>query len=286
MTLSQTFFFLLAFPLILTAKPYIQCELYGRLGNNLFQITAAKSLALDNDCDLICPDLEKPPYDDYKKHVLNRISSDNSSTSSTKLYEYRLYRYKPIPFTPNMVLKGFFFSEKYFVKYKSEILDLFSPSKEILDYLTSHFNEIISHPKSVAVHLRCYYPYCKDPKSRDGKGIAPFLGFKYFKRAIKRLPSDSLFVIFSDNIPLCKQKLAGFRPNMIFMENEPYYHDFYLMSMCKNQIISNSTFSWWAAYLNKNPSKIVIAPDKWFKPSKKDQPRDITPKGWVEQKVH
>ncbi|EPO2592080.1 alpha-1,2-fucosyltransferase, partial [Escherichia albertii] len=89
----------------------------------------------------------------------------------------------------------------------------------------------------------------------------------------------TLFFIFSDDIEWCKDN--------IFLDNKTYfvqgdtYHvelDMLLMSKCKHNIISNSSFSWWAAWLNENRNKIVIAPSKWFK---KDIKHDIIPESWV-----
>ena len=75
--------------------------------------------------------------------------------------------------------------------------------------------------------------------------------------------------------------MKGFSRPHLFIENEPHYHDFYLMSYCTHQIISNSSFSWWAAYLNKNPQKKVIAPARWFNPGCLTTGKHIVPKEWI-----
>ena len=108
-------------------------------------------------------------------------------------------------------------------------------------------------------------------------------GKEYFQKAISLFSQDALFVVFSNDINWCKTNLQGLAKNLIFIENEPYYHDFYLMSLCKHQIISNSSFSWWAAYLNRNPDKIVIAPINWFTKASGFHSKDLFPDEWILQ---
>jgi hypothetical protein len=85
---------------------------------------------------------------------------------------------------------------------------------------------------------------------------------KYYQEAMKHFDDDTLFVVFSDDIDWCKSVFKG--DNFIFITNEQDYVDLYLMSLCKNNIIANSSFSWWGSWLNKNEGKKVIAPSKWF----------------------
>ena len=78
---------------------------------------------------------------------------------------------------------------------------------------------------------------------------------------------DTLFLVFSDDIEWCKlnfnKKNTGI-DNYLFIERQSSEEDLILMSLCANNIICNSTFSWWAAWLNKNLDKKVIAPREWF----------------------
>jgi len=91
------------------------------------------------------------------------------------------------------------------------------------------------------------------------------LGLDYINAAMARFPSNTTFLIFSDSpkdIGWCQANIKG--SNLAFSVNHSDIQDFILMSRCDHNIISNSTFSWWAAWLNLAPTRRVIAPIKWF----------------------
>ena len=115
-----------------------------------------------------------------------------------------------------------------------------------------------------------------DPKPEDPIYL---LEKSYFEKAIEKMnqlsPGVEIYC-FSDDIPWCKKELAG--PNIHYIERSYNLSDFeewHLMSHCKHQIVSNSTYSWWAAWLNSYSIKIVISPDRWF------GNHDIFPSSWV-----
>lgn len=264
---------------------YLTCNLPGRLGNQMFAIAAAMSIAIDNDANLYIPLLGydhvsqmKPIYrktdiPTNSKKILWRFNSEKPPGKVTEVRKQTkgsLLSF-PIKFTNGMYLDAHLWSEKFFKHNADKILPMFDPSEEILSYLHANYAEIINHPQSVGVHVRTL-------KGEEAAGKRrPLYGLKFLSSAIEHFSRDSLFVVFSDDISWCKKEFEGLRDNMIFMENEPYYHDFYLMSLCKHNILSNSTFSWWAAYLNKNTEKKVVAPKDFFWPSYKNN-KGLTPR--------
>jgi Glycosyl transferase family 11 len=86
------------------------------------------------------------------------------------------------------------------------------------------------------------------------------------------------FFVFSDDIAWCRQNFIG--SEFTFVEGNSNYEDLVLMSECSHQIIANSTFSWWAGWLNSNPQKKVIAPKSWHTLKDKDDSR-LLPKDWL-----
>jgi len=89
----------------------------------------------------------------------------------------------------------------------------------------------------------------------------PFCKLNYYRKAINLIGKHEIFIIVSDDIAWCKKYLKMKR--VIFVENTSQIIDLYIQSFCENNIISNSSFSWWGAYLNKKGEKI-IAPGLWF----------------------
>lgn len=274
-------FFLLIFShRCIASQPFVTAGLLGQLGNQMFQVAAATSLALDNNANAVFPEFltrtDNGIPTNYK-HIFWRLDTSPLSQGIAVLYSEPSLIYSPIPYYPNIKINGYFASEKHFKHHKEEILALFAPHPNILQYLESKYHSIIHHPHTVSVHLRTYF-------SEDPNHLSfTFNGREYLQRAVWLFPEDYLFVVFSDNIRWCKENLSDLAKNICFIEGEAYYHDFYLMSLCKHNITSNSTFSWWAAYLNLNPDKIVIAPSRWFESTAIQlgfDSRDITPEDW------
>jgi hypothetical protein len=175
-----------------------------------------------------------------------------------------------------MRIRGWFQSEKYFSSHKKEILDLFAPKKEILDYLSSKYFDVLQHPQTVAVHVRKY-----SDKENPHQQFYYDCDMDYYEKAMSLFPEETLFLIFSNRMDWCKENFRELNKNILFIESEKVFHDFYLMSLCKHNIICNSTFSWWAAYLNSNPDKKVIVPPLWFQPGYISNPKDLIPPDWI-----
>jgi len=263
-------------------SPFIMGVLINQLGNQMAQIAATISLAIDHGAVSIFPDLiELEKWNTHKnyQYVFWRLNTSKPERPVTFIYDYHDLPYKPTPYQPDMVLCGNFQSEKYFSHNKKEIIKLFEPHPSIVKYLYKKHRWLKKKRNTVAVHVRAYYPY--NPIGPDGQGVLPFLGFDYFEQAILSFPKESTFVVFSDNIELCKQNLSHISRKFIYIDNQEHYLDLFMMSLCEHNIISNSSFSWWGAYLNKNPQKIVIAPGRWFTPESGLDSSDIIPEGWV-----
>lgn len=143
---------------------------------------------------------------------------------------------------------------KYFEKYEKELQDLFGQDIGYLPY--------------VAVHLRIGANPINptEPKYMDNPFYHRLVETGYYIDAINEFPSRK-FLVFSDDIEFARRYFEG--DKFAFDESENDLDSFNKMASCDSQIIANSSFSWWAAFLNKNPSKKVIAPKKWFADEKK-----------------
>lgn len=171
------------------------------------------------------------------------------------------FGYHKFPVVDNTNYVGYFQSEKYFEREAT--LNLFKPTDFISDTLPLKTMKGIT-----SIHVRR-----GDFLTDD---ILVKLGMGYYYKAMDLIGGE--FIVFSDDYPWCRKNFK----DVIFFEDlrEPVnYMELFWMSMCENNIIANSTFSWWGSYLNKNPNKKVIAPKKWF--SSKYSETDIICSNWI-----
>lgn len=235
----------------------VTCHMIGQLGNQMFQIATTLAYAWDHGAIPIFPELHR--NDGYLSYNRDRFffRLDSRDPPRPFLYSYResiWHSPDKIPFYPDLYVIGHFQSWKHFHHHRQKILSIFAPAEEEIKVLYANYGKLLNHPNTVAIHVRSFN------KEQHESQIHPFLGLEYYEKAIALFPQDALFVIFSDRINWCKKHFKSFPINTIFIEGNDHVRDLYLMSMMKHQIIANSSFSWWAAYLNTNPHKQVVAP--------------------------
>lgn len=247
----------------------------GGLGNQLFQISAALSLAEDNgDKSVFNMAYHDLPKQGRKcKNYLNSILRNVNFSSKYKpssFYHEPDFCYNKIPYSPNICLVGYFQSEKYFVHNREIIKKTFSIDKESQEIIKSKYDNILNKAP-ISVHIR-------RGDYLSSNGVHPVCTKDYYERAFEMFDADSTFLIFSDDIKWCRQNFIGDR--YYFAEGNEDYIDLYLMSKCSHNIIANSSFSWWAAWLNDNTHKRVISPKNWFGGDAKFDTKDVRPQGW------
>ena len=251
-------------------KPKIFLYTKGQLGNKLFEVATACAVAWDHDAEPLFPNIS--PSSNEGKRVFFRCSLGPTDAKPSSIWHGPIATFTQIPFSPNMCLDGYFQSEKYFAHHRDRILKLFEPHPDDMAYIQKNYSHIINNPHTVGVQLRYYKP--EDPSSSTW----PQFGKDYLKKAMALFPVDSLFVVSSNNIQFARASLPDFAKNVIFLENEPNYIDLFILSQCQHNIISNSSFGWWAAWLNKNPKKIVVRPSPLFYGFATD---DYCPESWI-----
>lgn len=181
----------------------------------------------------------------------------------------------------NCILEGCWQSEKYFLKNKNQIIQDFTFKHKPNDYYNQIINQITDF-QTVSVHIR-RGDYVNNSTTLAFHGLC---SIDYYNNAISCIShkvANPLFIFISDDIEWCKQYFNNI-PNSIFIENNKGadYEDLRLMSMCKHNIIANSSFSWWGAWLNNNANKIVIAPKQWFANKEMQaQTKDLIPETWI-----
>lgn len=227
----------------------------GQLGNQLFKIASILSYAWQYDLVPIFPSLNNPG-DNLTYNRDHYFTSLDKREFPVPLSTYRLpvLNYISLPPMGNVVMEGGFFSYKYFHRDRERLLNIFAQPK-VVEKLKAKYPELFAHPKTVSVHVRTYSKITHDT------GLH-FLGLDYFAQAIEQFPRDSLFVVFTDRTHWTRHHFKLRFPDtaFVFIEGNDHIEDLVLMSQMKHNIISNSTYSWWGAYLNENPDKIVYHP--------------------------
>lgn len=176
-------------------------------------------------------------------------------------------------------LYGYWQSERYFRASATEITGDFTFSQS-LDSENLQLAELISKVNAVSLHVR-RGDYVTNLKATITHGLC---SLDYYSEAVKHISSyvvNPHFLIFSDDIDWVKENMDLNIPCTYVCHNQDLqsHIDMRLMSLCQHNIIANSSFSWWGAWLNPNPRKIVIAPKRWFVADKNAV--DLIPSTWV-----
>lgn len=258
----------------------ISCYLQGGLGNQMFQVATTLATAKEYgyypvfNFEKMCLSTCKIHSIDggnkyYKENIFSKLNYSEEIKIS-KIYYEPSFNYRKIPRQDNMALHGYFQSEKYFKKHHKLIRETFDVRDE--EIINTPYDNLMIGQDVVGVHVRRGdYLKLKDHHSP--------CSISYYREA-SQVFNNSLFFIFSDDIDWCKKKF-NFLPKVIYVENLTSVRSLLLMSRCDHNIIANSSFSWWAAWLNKNKEKKVIAPINWFGPRVSHDISDLLPKEWI-----
>lgn len=297
--------------LFLFKKAYmVTIALSGGLGNQMFQYAAAKALATRLNTSLIA-DLytfnkkTKATPRSFELDVFAlEIEKRNTLSGKliNKLHPYiqkhrtffsqigfftdtyaMLYQPSFEKLKGNITMQGNFQNEKYFRNIVNELRKDFIFRKP-LSGKNKDTAERIGQTNAVAIHIRR-----GDYLTNQGAATNFVTCDKeYYESAINYISgkvAQPEFYIFSEDFEWIKENLNFGNSPVTYIDwnkGKDSYIDMQLMSLCKHNIIANSSFSWWAAWLNKDENKIVIAPSKWFQSEEKNQLLDdFYPKGWI-----
>lgn len=263
---------------------------YGRIGNQLFQISTLINIARVNKYSYGIPykNEEKTfwvndPRGGFQYglelHKCFDINIPNINDLSFIKHQHKApqFNYYPsilnIPDNTNII--GYFQSEKFFKENINFIKKEFKFKKEIYETSKNQLHKFKKPNKQlVSVHVR------------RGDYITiqehhPMLTYDNYYRTAMMQYNNCDFLFFSDDIKMTKEHF-GKKDNYIYVEDNNTYVDLCLMSLCDHHIIANSSFSWWAAWLNETENKKIIAPNVWFGPAHSDlNTSDLIPNRWI-----
>lgn len=249
----------------------------GRLGNFLFEAASCMSYAWDHGLDFALPATTNSPKWNpvYLPHLQGKLDPNRPKVVvQEKTFAFHQREFQTVwrqGYT--IYVNGYWQTEQYFKKYRERILELFKypwfPAAKMVsvhvrrgDYLTIKKGSMLKHP-----------PVTKE----------------WYERQMAKFPGR-VFVFYSDDLDWCRQTF-GHRPDVKFGEHwsgpcgnftaSPEEQDLVCMSCCEHHICSASTFSWWAAWLNRNPKKRIIMPKHWITPGWSDLDfSDVVPAEW------
>lgn len=284
---------------------------FGGLGNQMFQFAAASALASKLDLHLsVCGDMDAV-YGQQSQFLLNKVFGVEVDIAGpkdlrsaigwlawpqvrrlfAKIHLQRLAQ-NGVVFEPHFkywssfgelirvdYLHGYWQCPRYFEGYEADIRRAFQFRGELAPADSAVLRMMRAQP-SVAIHIRR-----GDYTNSKNSQVYVQLGRDYYKSAMRLMRdkiSDPRFFVFSDDPNWVRQNIID-DDSMVLVDHNngaTSFNDMRLMSLADHNIIANSTFSWWGAWLNANPGKVVIAPKTWFLSSKMDS-SDVCPYDWI-----
>ena len=281
----------------------------GGLGNQMFQYAFAYSLSNRKDVEV---KLDISGFNTYKlrnyelglfnislpiatieeakalkckkenliEKIVRRLRRKNIDFAGT-YYKEAHYNFDKVAYEAqeDRYLEGYWQSEKYFLQFRDSLLKEFSLKKGFHEQ-SKEYKDKIENSESVSLHIR-RGDYVTNSHTNSIHGTCSLEYYRNSIREIVNQTSSPQFFIFSDDLGWAKENLE-FLKNLTFINLDKSVSDheeMILMSLCKHNIIANSSFSWWGAWLNQNDEKKVVAPKKWFLVDDFNT-KDLIPDNW------
>ena len=269
----------------------------GGLGNQLFQIFALIASSLENKIPFTFPyyettaaGIKRPTYWNTFFKYLKQYTFINNKHKFIKYNEPNFHYNKlPTSTSQNIMYIGYFQSEKYFKQLFSQICNLMR-LEEMKQNVKNEFGDkyLDKGCINISMHFRLGdYKFLQN--------VHPIIVNEYYINSLNHIIKDDTSVnvvcfceeednqIVLERISEIKSGIKSKNVNFIICESEiDDWKQMILMSLCQHNIIANSTFSWWGAYFNTNPSKIITYPSTWFGPANQHlNTSDLIPQGWI-----
>ena len=264
-------------------------EIQGGLGNQLFQIFTLISYSLDNNDQFYFDDRDverNGKNTTYFNTILHELQKYRKKDTINYIYKERSFSYERIPSLRDVKLFGYFQSYKYFEHNMKKILDFLE-----IESLKKKYEEKYDYNKTISLHFRI----------GDYKEIQthhPVLSIDYYIESLEKLIKDTekdnwqiLYFYEKNDEDMIQKNIKVLRERFVRLSFFPINHHLddweqvLCMSLCKHNVIANSSFSWWGAYLNTSDNKVYY-PGKWFGPAmikedpSKKECKDLIPEGW------
>jgi hypothetical protein len=248
----------------------------GGLGNQMFQIAKATSEGLYKNISAeflktSAITTEGNPPTKYLNNIFRNVNFVDSLPETVRVSEFDwAYRKQNINGNASVEFFGYFQSSKNFNEHGEYLKNIFSPTSGFLDKIEQLYPNF-KNEKKISIHVR----------RGDYLSILDFLPVidkSYIDQCLKYTIVYDKIYIFSDDKEWCKQNL-NYKNSEVVCGLEDY-EELWMMSLCNTNIMSNSSFSWWGSYLNKNKGKRVFCPSIWFGPQGPRYWEDVYENDW------
>lgn len=250
---------------------------FGRLGNQMFQVASTIGIAKKFGAEYAFPESKYfkslpvlPPNLTFNTYHEQHFHYSEPFADGGGNWNIRLQG------IGNWNLSGYFQSYKYFDWCWPEMERYFECDPETERRLRTQIKELAGHKMTVAIHVRRGdYLNLQD--------YHPVQSKEYYIRGMAQFnTTNTHFFVFSDDMNWCVENFSITAPHISFIHQDEK-SDLYMGSFCDHLIGSNSSFSWWQGWLNKNPNKRIFLPKNWFGPAYADKStRDLIPENWIQ----
>jgi hypothetical protein len=252
----------------------------GGLGNQMFQVAHAVAQGKKNNiptkfrCESWTPMQGKQPSA-YKDNIFKKLDFDWVETNIVRHNEFSwIYNDLIVDWSTSVEFYGYFQTSKHFLGYKEYIKNLFEPDAIFLEEIYEKYPKLKLN-NTVSIHIRLG-DYKENPH------IHPSISVEYIQRALELIEEPSHIFIFSDDKNWVSTNLSLENSTVV---NEEDWKELWMISLCQNNINSNSTFSWWGAFLNRHENKKVVVPSIWFGPGGPRDYQDLYERDWIKLEV-
>lgn len=250
--------------------------LMGGLGNQMFQAAHALAQGKKNNlptkfkCESWTPMQGKQTIE-YKDNIFSKLDFTWEETTLTRHNEFSWsYSELQVDWSTSVEFYGYFQSSKHFLGFDDYIRKTFQPTEKFIEDIHQNYPQI-KEKNTLSIHIRMG-DYKQNPH------IHPTISIEYINKSIELIGEYSHVFVFTDDKKWAKNNLNLERSTIV---EEDDWVELWMISLCQNNIISNSTFSWWGSFLNRNDEKKVLAPSLWFGPSGPQNYKDIYEPYWT-----
>lgn len=239
---------------------YLRYDPYTNLGNYMFQIAFASAVDDDADIAFVAADARGVAQLNRYRELYPQVRIVPAFPEGTRVFDE-----KEAPGVLPRIRRGEDLFIRGWVQYPqffegTRVRKLFACPERVSARLAERFGELFDGRELVGVSVR-RGDYLKLSHRH------PFVGRRYLEEAVGRFSSAATFVVCSDDLPWCRRFFGGRRfsgRKFVFVDGEDVLTQLFIQTKCRHNIISNSSFSWWGAYLNPNPGKRTVFPSLWF----------------------